>query len=57
MNFFTGIGIIHDEVKNSFLQALDIDFEWVEHDCYTSLDKGHGQIERRTVYVTGILDW
>ena len=47
----------HDEVENFLLQALDIDFEGVEHDCCTYLDKGHGRIERRTVYVTGDLDW
>lgn len=47
----------HDEVENYFLQALTVDFEGVEHDCITSLEKGHGRIEKRTVYVTADLDW
>jgi predicted transposase YbfD/YdcC len=49
--------LIHDEVENYFLQALAIDFEGVEHDYFTSLEKDHGRIEKRTVYVTGDLDW
>ena len=49
--------LTHDEVENFFVQALAIDFEWVEHDCFISLEKGHGRIEKRTVYVTSDLDW
>ncbi len=48
---------IYDEVENYFLQALAIDFEGVGHDCFTSLEKDHGRIEKRTVYVTADLDW
>lgn len=50
-------GLMHDEVENYFLQALAIDFEGVEHDVQTSLEKNHGRIEKRTVYVTADLDW
>lgn len=49
--------LTHDEVENYFLQALAIGFEGVEHDCFTSLEKDHGRIEKRMVYVTGDLDW
>ena len=49
--------LMHDEVENYFQQALDIDFEGVKHDVYTSLEKDHGRIEKRTVYVTDDLDW
>jgi predicted transposase YbfD/YdcC len=49
--------LTHDEVENYFLQALAIDFEGVEYDCFTSLEKGHGRIEKRTVYVTADLEW
>ncbi len=48
---------IHDEIENYFLQALAADFQGIEHDCFTSLEKGHGRIESRTVYVTADLDW
>lgn len=47
----------HDEIKNYFYQALDIDFEGVEHDCFATVEKGHGRIESRTVYATNDLDW
>lgn len=48
---------MHAEIENFFLQAIDANFEGVMNDCHTSLDKGHGRIESRTVYVTGDLDW
>lgn len=47
----------HDEIHNYFSQALDIDFEGVESDCFHSLDKGHGRIESRSVYATADIDW
>lgn len=47
----------HDEIKNYFLQALDIDFEGIEHDRFVTVEKGHGRIEIRTVYATDDLDW
>ena len=49
--------LTHDEVENYFLQALAIDFEGVEHDCFVSLEKNHGRIEKRTVYATADLNW
>lgn len=48
---------MHDEIKNYFLQALDIDFEGVEHDLFETVEKGHGRIETRRVYATADLDW
>lgn len=50
-------GLMHDEVENYFLQALAIDFDGVEHDMCTSLEKDHGRIEKRIVYVSADLDW
>ena len=49
--------LMHDEVENYFLQALVIDFEGIEYDVCSSLEKDHGRIEKRVVYVTADLDW
>lgn len=48
---------ICDEVSNFFEQASAINFEEVSHDAEYTVDKGHGRIEERTVYVSDDLDW
>ncbi|MGM0439578.1 MAG: ISAs1 family transposase [Chlamydiota bacterium] len=47
----------HSEIENYFRQALDVDFQGVEHDRFVTVEKGHGRIETRTVYATNDLDW
>ena len=48
---------LHGEIENYFTQALDINFEDLDHDYFTVTEKDHGRIETGTVYVTGDLDW
>lgn len=48
---------MNDEIQNYFLQALEIDFEGIEHNRFMTVDKGHGRIETRTVYATADLEW
>lgn len=48
---------LHDEVSNYFEQAQAIEFDGVPISYCQSLDKGHGRIEERNVYVTSDIDW
>jgi len=50
-------GLLADEVENYFVQADDINFEGVEYDAVGTIDKNHGRIEKREIYVTEDLDW
>ena len=40
-------GRLYQEVRDLFEGAAEADFEGVPHDCATTLNKGHGRIERR----------
>ena len=44
-------GRLHDDVRDLFEGAEEFDFEGVPHDCATTLNKGHGRVERRKCWV------
>ena len=44
-------GRLHDDVRDLFEGAEEFDFEGVPHDYATTLNKGHGRVERRKCWV------
>jgi predicted transposase YbfD/YdcC len=50
-------GAIHSEVANYFEQAHDVGFDGVPVSHNQSVNKGHGRLEQRDVYVTNEIDW
>ena len=44
-------GRLHDDVRDLFEGAEEFDFEGVPHDYATTLNKGHGRLERRKCWV------
>lgn len=50
-------GALHDEVINYYEQAKAVDFKDVPVAHYQSVDKGHGRLEERSIYVTSDIDW
>lgn len=48
---------VHDEVRNFFDQAEQIDFEGIDHQVYHMTEEGHGRCEKRTIFVTEDIDW
>jgi predicted transposase YbfD/YdcC len=50
-------GMLEAEVSNFFEQAHAIDYEDVAVTRATTVEKGHGRIEERTVCVTNDLEW
>lgn len=50
-------GTLHAEAENFFSQAEAIGFTNADCVVNTTLDKGHGRIEKRQVVVTNNLDW
>lgn len=36
------------DIQDSFIQAIETDFEGLDHDTFTTTDKGHGRRETRT---------
>lgn len=47
----------HDEVSNFFEQAEQVDFTGIDHQVYHMIEKGHGRLEKRTIYVTEDIEW
>ena len=50
-------GHLHDEARNFFEQAREVEYEGCECTVTKSVEKGHGRIEEREVVVTSLLDW
>jgi len=50
-------GVLHQEAINFFAQAKQADYQGADCEVSTSLDKGHGRQEERTVAVTHNLEW
>ena len=48
---------LHDEVSNFFEQAELIDFEGIEYQAYHMVEKGHGRLEKRSVFATEDIEW
>ena len=44
-------GRLHQDVRDLFEGAEEFDFDGVPHDYATSLNKGHGRVERRECWV------
>ncbi len=49
-------GVLHEEVAEFFDDALARGFE-AEVACYRDIDKGHGRIEERTLWLSRDVDW
>jgi predicted transposase YbfD/YdcC len=49
--------LFQDEVFNFFDQAEKINFANIKHQSYHMTEKGHGRLEKRTIYVTEDVDW
>lgn len=50
-------GGLHEETVELFDQCLREDCLGIEHTKATTLNKGHGRIERRTIWATEEIDW
>lgn len=50
-------GNIHDAVSGYFEDALKEKFAGVDHECYKTVEKGHGRIEKRNYYLLTDLSW
>ena len=50
-------GHLHDEARNFFEQAREVEYEGCECTVTKAAEKGHGRIEEREVVVTSLLDW
>lgn len=50
-------GTLHAEAVNFFDQAIEIGAEESECECHSTVEKGHGRIEEREVWVTSNLEW
>ena len=50
-------GRLYEDVSSTFVAAMDEDFAGWEHDSYTSEERGHGRLERRTYYTLPVRDW
>lgn len=50
-------GTLHAEAVNFFDQAISAGAEESECDYYKTIEKGHGRIEEREIWVTSGLDW
>ena len=48
---------LHEEVKLLFDDAIDRNFEQMGYDFHEQVDKDHGRIETRRVWVTRDIDW
>jgi predicted transposase YbfD/YdcC len=48
---------LHDDVKEFFEKEIKEDFRFSTADRHTTLDKGHGRVEKRKVYSTGDVAW
>lgn len=47
---------LHDEIKDFFLTAQDYNFKSVDHDYFEENHKGHGRVEVRRYWITGVLE-
>ena len=50
-------GIFSEEVKSYFEEALKDDFKDIEHSRKTTIEKGHGRIEKREYFQTNDIEW
>ena len=50
-------GTLHAEAVNFFEQAMEVGVEESECDYHKTVEKGHGRIEEREVWMTSNLDW
>lgn len=48
---------LHEDLKLLFKDAIEQGFEGMSHDVFESVEKGHGRIETRKVYVTREVGW
>ena len=50
-------GRLHDEAVNFFDQAIDVGIQETGCSYFKTLEKGHGRIEEREIWVTSDLEW
>lgn len=50
-------GHLHDEARNFFEQAREVEYEGCDCAVAKTIEKGHGRVEERSVVVTSRLDW
>jgi predicted transposase YbfD/YdcC len=48
---------LHEEIKLLFSEAIPANFEHMGYDKHETVEKGHGRIETRRVWVTRDVDW
>ena len=48
---------LHDDIKLLFEDAIEHGFEGMSRDVHETVEKGHGRIETRKVWVTREVDW
>lgn len=60
-NYLMGLkgnqGHLKDSVEHFFKEAMKEEFRGIEYSEHQETDKGHGRIERRTVWTTDDIDW
>lgn len=49
--------LMHDELRNFFEQAELVGFDGMDHQAFHMVEEGHGRLEKRTVFVTGDIQW
>lgn len=48
---------LYEDIKRLFHEAIPANFEGMGYDFHETVDKGHGRIETRRVWVTRDVDW
>ena len=50
-------GTLYDDIRLFLDDAVTRDFQGIEHDAYEQTEKGHGRLETRRCWTTGVIDW
>ncbi len=50
-------GTLHEDIRLFLDDAIEHDFQGLEHDSYEQTEKGHGRLETRTCWTTHQIEW